>query len=531
MTEANRKLFRVPSVQLDGTSDQPSDRPKWQHVATAGTYAGYNWGEQPFEFTRRTFEEMVANLRAMPEYHKGPDGVGDKDCVAWDFHHATDAYAADVAVQGAPAQGWVLDLDIRTGADGATQLWALTRWLPTAAQYIRDGAYKWASVSCFLNAVDPKTGKTVGATITSIAITNTPFIQGMQQLAASRLNGGVEAATTPLDAVGKLKELLGLKETDDVGAVMAEVARMRQWLELSSIPLGVDFEGIVGAIRKVLVLPTLTSAASVLDEVSRIAGALLTEQAAVARQQPGTGAAASIEGVDDMELLKTLSKELGVREGDTEVVAAVRDSVALRANMKEALGATKDTTDTLCAEVVQLASDRKGLISLRKALGASTHEDAVSRVAVLLEAEKKLGELEPKHKALAEKLAEQDKAKAEAEVREVLATRRLPEDMMDALLELRLNKPEKFAERFPKLGDRAVLTQPGVAAIQAIPAAAPSAADPGQVIDLTKVPGRNLTFRLKAWIRANEPDMAKADEDKVWRRACELKRTAKVVGQ
>lgn len=231
-----------------------------------------------------------------------------------------------------------------------------------------------------------------------------------------------------------------------------------------------------------------------------------------------------------MELLKDLSKELGVREGDTEVVAAVKDAVSLRAQIKATVGATKDTTDTLCAEVVELVADRKGLISLRKALGASTHEDAVSRVAVLLEAEKKLGELEPKHKALADKLAEQDKAKAEAEVREVLATRRLPEDMMDALLELRLNKPEKFAERFPKLGDRAVLTQPGVAGIQAIPSA-PSASDPGQVIDLTKVPGRNLTFRLKAWIRANEPDMAKADEDKVWRRACELKRTAKVVGQ
>jgi hypothetical protein len=232
-----------------------------------------------------------------------------------------------------------------------------------------------------------------------------------------------------------------------------------------------------------------------------------------------------------MELLKTLSKELGVREGDTEVVAAVKDSVALRANMKEALGATKDTTDTLCAEVVELAADRKGLVSLRKALGATTHEDAVSRVAVLLEAEKKLGELEPKHKALADKLAEQDKAKAESEVREVLATRRLPEDMMDALLELRLNKPEKFAERFPKLGDKAVLTQPGVAGKPAIPATTPDATDNATVIDLSKVSGRNLTHRLMSWVRSNDPAMAKADNDTVWRKACELKRNSKVVGQ
>lgn len=232
-----------------------------------------------------------------------------------------------------------------------------------------------------------------------------------------------------------------------------------------------------------------------------------------------------------MELLKTLSKELGVREGDTEVVAAVKDSVSLRAQVKSAIGATKDTTDTLCAEVIELAADRKGLISLRKALGASTHEDAVSRVAVLLEAEKKLGELEPKYKALEDKIAEQDKTKAEADVHEVLATRRLPEDMFDALLELRLNKADKFAEKFPKLGDKAALTQPGVAAIQSIPAAAPAAPDNGQVIDLTATKGRNLTNRLMAWVRENEPTMATADNDKVWKRACELKRTGKVVGQ
>jgi len=232
-----------------------------------------------------------------------------------------------------------------------------------------------------------------------------------------------------------------------------------------------------------------------------------------------------------MELLKTLSKELGVREGDTEVVAAVKDSVALRANLKAAIGATKDTTDTLCAEVVELTADRKGLVSLRKALGATTHEDAVSRVAVLLEAEKKLGELEPKHKALEAKIAEQDKAKAEAEVREVLATRRLPEDMLDALLELRLNKPEKFVERFPKLGDKAVLTQPGVAGKPVIAAPAPGATDDATIIDLTNVKGRNLTNRLMTWVRSNEAVMATADHDKVWRRACELKRTSKVVGQ
>jgi hypothetical protein len=31
-------------------------------------------------------------------------------------------------------------------------------------------------------------------------------------------------------------------------------------------------------------------------------------------------------------------------------------------------------------------------------------------------------------------------------------------------------------------------------------------------------------------VRSNDPTMANADHDKVWKRACELKRTSKVVG-
>jgi hypothetical protein len=102
--------------------------------------------------------------------------------------------------------------------------------------------------------------------------------------------------------------------------------------------------------------------------------------------------------------------------------------------------------------------------------------------------------------------------------------------MLDALLELRLNKPEKFAERFPKLGDKAVLTQPGIAGKPAITTPAAGAADPGLVIDLSTVKGRNPTHRLKIWVRNNEPAMAKADDETLWRRACELKSTSKVIG-
>jgi Mu-like prophage I protein len=530
--DASRGTVRSQPVRLEEAGDAAANRPRWQHVCTAGKYEGYDDGRSPFELTRATFEEMRDNLRSMPEYHRGPDGVGDADCVPWDFHHATDANPALVSVVGAPAQGWVRDLDVRTGNDGVAQLWALTRWLPTAAQYIREGAYKWASISALLDAVDQKSGKRVGAVLTSVAITNTPFVQGMQQLAASRLGGWMEPAATPIEAVGRMKELLGLKETDDVGAVMAEVARMRQWLDLGTVPLGVDMEGIVGAMRRLLGLPALTIAATVLDEIGKLTVALLEEQAAAQRSEPGAQPASMTEGASDMDLLKTLSKELGVREGDAEVVAAVKDSVTLRANLKQATGAAKDTTEVLTADVVALAADRKDLLSLRKAIGApATQEDAVARVTVLLEAETKLKALEPEHAAMKARLAEQDKAKAEADVQEVIASRKLPDEVRDALLELRLSKPEQFTAKFPPLGDRAALTRPGVAAAAAPPAPGTAGPGDGPVIDLSAIKGRNATHRLMQWVRANEAPMAQAADEVVWRRACELRSTGRVVGQ
>lgn len=231
---------------------------------------------------------------------------------------------------------------------------------------------------------------------------------------------------------------------------------------------------------------------------------------------------------DDMDLLENLSKALGVRKGDAEVVAAVQDSVDLRAQLKTNLGVTKDTTATITDEVATLIADRKGLISLRKALDADKHEDAIERITKLLEAEKALVELEPKHKELLERVEAEDKAKAEAEVKDVIATRQLPDAVYDAMLELRLNKPEVFAEKFPPLGDRAALTQKGVT--EAGQQQLPSDRSKATVVDLSDYQGRNQTHRMKAWVRANIQGADKWDEEQVWKKACQLKRTAEVVG-
>ncbi|HEX2876214.1 MAG TPA: phage protease [Polyangiaceae bacterium] len=173
-------------TRLEAGAEGRSDKPVWVHVATAGTYKGYAGGDMPFTFDLPVFKQIVANVRRHPSFRLGSNGVGNKDVIAWDFHHASEMPAASVGTLGAPAQGWIQDAEVRIGADGRAELWVLTRWLEPARSYIKEGRYQWASVSVLFDAVDAITGVRVGPTLTSVAITNQPFIEGMQPLAASR---------------------------------------------------------------------------------------------------------------------------------------------------------------------------------------------------------------------------------------------------------------------------------------------------------------------------------------------------------
>ncbi len=178
--------IQVASAKLAKKSAE-SDRPVWVQVAVEGTFKGYAGGELEFTFDRETFDQAVSNFRADPHYEAGPDGSGTEPVIAWDFNHASerDATQGSLPQSGAPAQGWVLDLEAREGDEGA-ELWALTQWLEPARTYIKEGRYNWASISIVFDAVDPITGERIGPLLTSIAATNTPFVPGLQKLAASR---------------------------------------------------------------------------------------------------------------------------------------------------------------------------------------------------------------------------------------------------------------------------------------------------------------------------------------------------------
>jgi hypothetical protein len=165
-----------------GTDEEP--KPVWVQLARQGSFAGHPQGK-PFRLDLRTFNTMIANFRA------NKDGE-----LPIDFEHASeqDPTEGSIPSGGAPAQGWIVDLAIRD--DG--NLYALVQWGALARQYIREGKYKFISPAFHLQSKNRETGEPTGPYLSSAALTNQPFLDGMQPLAARATALGFTGLTAKL---------------------------------------------------------------------------------------------------------------------------------------------------------------------------------------------------------------------------------------------------------------------------------------------------------------------------------------------
>lgn len=177
MTDGGMFVPELVEVQLADT-----DSPVWIQVAKAGRF---NKGG-PFELNSQVFNDIVRNFASTANRR-----------IPIDFEHASEADPTEGSIpdKGAPAQGWITALDIR---DDGNTLWALVEWLPLAKQYIRGGNYKFFSPAIRFNARDRNTGAVIGARMTSGALTNNPFLDGMAPLAATDLLAARDFETNPL---------------------------------------------------------------------------------------------------------------------------------------------------------------------------------------------------------------------------------------------------------------------------------------------------------------------------------------------
>jgi len=242
----------APANDTTITTAAEIPRFKWIHCANEGMYEGHHQG--PFNLTRAVFESFVKNFRDHPQYSAGSLQLaggetyigGVEPVLQFDYEHASECppWEGTIPQTGAPACGWVLDVAIRNGADGKAQLWAFGDLGDQLREQIRLRKQRWVSIAFALASVHWITKAPLGPMLTSIAITNHPFMLDLEPLAAANRptsQGGRSAVRSASDS----SEAPDDRQPTRTGAHMDEKLRERVCKALK-IRLAAD-DGEVGA--------------------------------------------------------------------------------------------------------------------------------------------------------------------------------------------------------------------------------------------------------------------------------------------
>lgn len=513
----SRGLCLGRGVTLAVESESNLEEPIWIQVARSGKWRGHP--AMPLvEFNEEFFGALIANFRRNPAYKAGPDGRGSEPVIPFDYEHASEAEATEGTVpqSGTPAPAWVLELETRSAKDGSVELWALTELGDKAREQVKAKEYRWTSVAVWPNAIDPESGKHIGPLLTSVALTNRPFIKGMAPIAASMEVWG-EAETAEEALVG-LRDIFKLDDAATPETVLAELAEFERRLSEGTIRED-DVDSILYRLRDLVGARRLATVPEVLDEVRRfLAGAPETPIEGPTPPPPTEEANMTVKKDEaTLQMTAKLAAIYGVRDHDDAIIKAAEEGRAAQDAVSKLLDLfeAKDMDDLIAAatEQVTKASKAEGLI------------------AALADFKKQIGGMQD--------------AEAEAEAQAVAASMGLDEEtakkVQPIILDARRGcivedehglpkvdeaKLAKFRERYP-LNDEerahlktAVFSQPGgkQTTLRARPdglfervevdEGTPRATDRGaggDRIDLTSYPGANRTAKAIAYLSEKRP--------------------------
>ena len=264
------------SIALAETANDNA-APVWIQVAKCGQFAGHPAG--PFRLGEKEFGEIVANFKSTQNKR-----------VPIDFEHASEADATEgsIPTEGAPAQGWIVDLDNR----GAQGLWALVQWGDKAREYIRAGQYRYISPAVRFNSKDRVTGQPIGARLTSAGLTNQPFLDGMQPLAAK--DGGLSCPMMPMgDFMRGCRAALNLSELSTHAECKDQLDRLRDMCGMADDPMGihegVDLGGYVTRCNALMNMPAHATIEQLFDAVEEMIDAAMARHEAEYHEDEGPG--------------------------------------------------------------------------------------------------------------------------------------------------------------------------------------------------------------------------------------------------
>lgn len=225
--EATRRAL-LASVDISATA-QDDRAPVWIQIAKSGSFRGHYAG--PFELNSAVFSEIIRNFNATANHR-----------VPIDYEHLSERDDID-ATTGAPAQGWIVDLKVDGG-----NLWGLVEWVSDlAVQQIRSRQYMFLSPAIVFGARDPETGEKIGARLSSAALTNSPFLDGMVPVAAKRIEG--EVLSTDENDGEVIPIALGLPLEAPPMVCTAALAAIDQWVDSMRLApaagVSVSVDGVV----------------------------------------------------------------------------------------------------------------------------------------------------------------------------------------------------------------------------------------------------------------------------------------------
>lgn len=175
LTARTAVALAVLATAAEGESSR-----SWIQVARVGTFKNYWDGKK-----LRTFTITQAMLAEMHDnFVEGRHPVPPTElCIDYEHLSSPDVALAD-PVQG-KAAGWVKNLELRENGD---EIWAEIEWTDPAATAIRAKEFKYFSPE-FAFDYTTHDASDIGCTLLAGAITNRPFIQGME--AVTLRAGGV----------------------------------------------------------------------------------------------------------------------------------------------------------------------------------------------------------------------------------------------------------------------------------------------------------------------------------------------------
>lgn len=171
----------------DRGGNDPFVQGDWFQLATSGTFYSPVYGK--VTITPQDLATMLKNFKTITPLAPTQLPI--------DYDHLSD----EPQLPGqARAAGWVEDLQLR---DGGKELWCLPKWTRSAAKMIADGEYRFVSPYFLTDYKDKRTGKNVGPTLKAVAITNRPFLEGMEEIPAP----AIAASDASIKQFGKMKRV------------------------------------------------------------------------------------------------------------------------------------------------------------------------------------------------------------------------------------------------------------------------------------------------------------------------------------